>query len=240
MPVRFNTLVITFCTMLLAACSSSPRAPQFSSEDTMLDGKLLRVTNADANIVYADPTADLSAYDQILIDPLDLESVNIIQPHTNGGVLRNTQWVIDDESRAFMSKAYSETLTRNLGTQGRYQLATQPGPGVLRISARITDVEPNATRDDNRSVSPGVRRTYTEGIRTMAIAFVLTDSENGEVIATIKDVNSGNIELGANRIRTTESDQRPLYREDSIPDDLHLQFGRWARMLRTRMDAAHG
>jgi hypothetical protein len=98
---------------------------------------------------------------------------------------------------------------------------------VLRIAATVTRIAPNAPPDDNRSRGTGRVRVYTEGAGAMSIAFGFIDSETNEILAVVKDSRRGSPTWGLNNAVTNLSDVR-------------LMFGRWARMLRARLDIAHG
>ena len=177
--------------------------------------------------MFLDPDADFADFNQIILDPLDLNSVDIIQPNTSGSSARRTKWELNDRNKEMLQSAYREVFTNTLTSTGDFEIVTEPGPGVMRVSAAVTGIAPSATMDDNRSRHVGRTRVYTEGAGSMAVAFVLADSENGEVFAIVKDQRSGSPVWGVNN-------------SVSNMGDVRFMFSRWARMLRARMDIAHG
>ncbi len=227
--------------LALTACNTASGPAEFSeSQQDVIDGRLRLVTNTAAGLVYLDPDADLGRFDQILLDPLDLSSVEIRQANTTAGALKRTTWVLDDTSRDMLQTAYMEVFSRDLAKTGDYEIVSEPGPRALRVHATVTAVEPIGNRDNNQTRDLTNSRWYREGIRTMAIAFALSDSENGEVFAIVKDVHSGSAQKGMHRIMRTWDETRPLFGEDSNMTDMRRLFSRWARMLRARLDIAQG
>lgn len=214
--------------LLLSACNSTPAAPEFSSDpDAVMMDRLRLVTNAQVGLAFVDPDADLADFSRVLLDPLDLSSVDITQPDTTGSTARRTKWELTDSTRGSLQTAFKEVFERELTETGDYEIVTEAGPNVLRVSAAITALAPSATMDDNRSRHVGRTRVYTEGAGSMSVAFVMADAENGEVFAVIKDTRSGSPVWGVNN-------------SVSNMGDVRFMFNRWARMLRARMDIAHG
>ena len=85
----------------------------------------------------------------------------------------------------------------------------------------------NAAKDDNRSRGMGRNRVYSAGAGSMSIAFGFSDSESGEILGIVKDARRGSPAWGVNNSVTNMSDVR-------------FMFGRWARMIRARLDIVHG
>ncbi len=223
-----SVLPVLLASLLLNACSSTPTAPEFSSDpDEVMMDRLRLVTNAQVGLAFVDPDADLAEFNKILLEPLDLSSVDIVQPNTSGSTARRTRWELTDRNRDALQSAFREVFERELAETGDYEIVTEAGPNVMRVSAAITALAPSATMDDNRSRHVGRTRVYTEGAGSMSVAFVMADAENGEVFAVIKDTRSGSPVWGVNN-------------SVSNMGDVRFMFNRWARMLRARMDIAHG
>ena len=178
-------------------------------------------------MAYVDPNADFSQYGKILLDPLDMSRTEIIQPPSPTGTRISKPWELTDRDRSALQKAFSEVFTRELEETGDYDVVTEPGPDVLRLSATSTQLAPAAAKDDLASRGSGRSRVYTEGAGSMAIAFGLSDSQSGEILAVVKDARRGSPAWGINNSVTNLSDVR-------------FMFARWARMLRARLDIAHG
>ncbi len=213
-------------TLVLAACNSTPQQPEFSDSEVIMD-RLHLVTNARVGMAYVDPDADLGDFTSVLLDPLDLSKVEIIQPNTSVSTARRSTWELTDRDRESLQNAFREVFERELAETGDYQIVSEPGPNVMRVSAAITQIAPNATRDDGRSRHVGRTRVFTEGAGNMTMAFAFSDSQTNEVFAIVKDNRSGSPTWGLNN-------------SVSNMGDVRFMFSRWARMLRARMDIAHG
>jgi hypothetical protein len=211
---------------MTVACSQTPTEPEFSDSDVILD-RLHLVKNARVGMAYVDPEADFGQFGRVMLDPLDMSDTDIVQPARTGTTASNRPWELTDSDRQALQQAYREVFTRELQETGDYEVVTEPGPDVLRISAAITEIAPAASKDDSRSRGTGRSRVYTEGGGAMAIAFGFSDSESGEILAVVKDSRRGSPVWGVNNSVTNMSDVRFL-------------FSRWARMLRARLDIAHG
>jgi hypothetical protein len=213
--------------LALSACNSTPQDPEFSDSDVIMD-RLHLVTNARVGMAYVDPDVDLADFNSIMIDTLDLSNVEVVQPNNNSvSTARRTTWELTDRDRESLQNAFKEVFERELAETGDYGVVSEVGPNVLRLSAAITQIAPSATRDDGRSRHVGRTRVYTEGAGNMTMAFALSDSQTGEVFAIVKDTRSGSPVWGLNN-------------SVSNMGDVRFMFNRWARMLRARMDIAHG
>ncbi len=223
MNIRILSLLLP---LLLVACVQAPRAPEFSDSDVILD-KLHLVTNARVGMAYIDPDTDFSRFNKLLLEPLDLSNTEIVQPSRSTATLSRGQWELTDADRERLQKAYREIFTRELQETDDYEVVDAPGPQVLRVTAAVTQLAPNAPHDDMQSRTVGRSRVYSEGAGSMAIAFGFSDSQSGEVLAVVKDARSGNPVWGQNNSVTNMQ-------------DVNLMFGHWARMVRARLDIAHG
>lgn len=229
MPTPLNTrllAVMLLATLLLSCASTPPEAPILSDSDVIL-GNLHRVKNAQVGLAYLEPEADFSRYTRILLDPLDLSRTEIVQPDRSTSAVARRPTELTDRNIEAIQRAFAEVFTRELEETGDYQIVTEPGPDVLRITATVIQIAPNAPADDNRSRATGRVRVYTEGAGAMTITFGFIDSETNAILAVVKDSRRGSPMWGINNSVTNLSDVR-------------LMFARWARMLRARLDIAHG
>jgi hypothetical protein len=212
--------------MTLTACNQAPREPDLSDENVILD-RLHLVTNARVGMAYVDPNADFSRFSKVMLDPLDLSKTEIVQPGKTTSVVGRREWQLTDEDIAQIQKAFLDAFTSELEETGDYQVVSEPGPDVLRIAAAVNKIAPSAAKDDARSRASGRSRVYTEGAGSMTITFAMGDSETGEALALVTDSRGGSPYWGVNNAVTNMSDVRFMFR-------------RWARMLRARLDIAHG
>jgi hypothetical protein len=216
-----------FLAALLHGCTSTaPQEPRLSDSDIIL-GNLHRVKNAQVGVAYLDPEADFSRFTGIMLDPLDMSRTEIIQPNRSTSTVARRPTELSERNIKAIQNAFAEVFTRELQETGDYKIVTEPGPDVLRISASVTQIAPTAPADDGRTRASGRVRVYTEGAGSMAIAFGFIDSQSNEVLAVVKDARNGSPTWGVNNAVTNLSDVR-------------FMFARWARMLRARLDIAHG
>lgn len=223
MNLRVFALLVAACALL--ACSETPRQAEFS-DDVVIMGKLHQVTNARVGQAFVDPNADFGRYSKVMLDTLDLSNTEIIQPDRSTSAISRKPWELNDRDIQRLQQAFSETFSEELQETGDYQVVTAPGPDVLRITASIDRIAPTASKDD-ASRGTGRTRVYTEDAGSMSISFGFSDSESGEVLAIVRDARRGTPTWGPNNAVTNMSDVR-------------FMFKRWARMLRARLDIAHG
>ena len=139
---------------------------------------------------------------------------------------RNKPWVLEDRDKDSLRKIYREQMSSELRDSG-YPVVGEPGPDVLRVSARITAIAPNAPKDDFGSRPAGRSYYITEGGGSIQMAAVFSDAATGDVLAIMKDNKSATSSWGMNnRIANTA--------------DVARVFGSWARQFRARLDIIHG
>ena len=132
----------------------------------------------------------------------------------------------------YFTKAMKDALVA-----GRYNLATQPGPGVMELRFAITNVEPNGGKTN--AVVSG-----TEAVATHAIAPGV-----GELIPRFKvgkasvegemlDSTSGQVEMA---FMTSKSGRRFFSGLKAFEKwgDIDAAFRSWAKNFRQRLDKAH-
>ena len=211
---------------LIVACSTTEPTIQTGDDAEIILDRLHRVDNTSVGLAFVDPDVDFSQYTEILLDPLNMDAVEIVQPSRSSGNRRN-EWVLTDQDKENLQRHYREVFTRELQETGDYKIVDQAGPTVLRITANLTGIAPNAARDDSRSRPIGRSRVYTEGAGSMAISFGFSDSESKKLLAIVKDSRRGSPTWSNNNSVTNMSDVRII-------------FARWARMIRARLDIVEG
>ncbi len=171
--------------------------------------------------VYARPDADLSAYRQVLLDPIEVSFSKGWNPKLGGQEITAAE---KQEIREGLARVLREEFTRELGRSGTYQVVDTVAEGVLRIKADIRDLRLNAPD----VLRPGVVRTYTMSTGEMTLVAELRDGPSGELIARVidreRDQDSAWFEL------TTRIDNVAAAREAAR---------QWAGALRRQLDAAH-
>lgn len=141
-----------------------------------------------ANLMYEKPGTDWKIYRKILLDPVQV-------------------WKAGDAAAKTIEKEDAEYLARTLWSKldeelrKDYAMTDQPGPGVLRISAAITEAEKSVPLLDlvttvdlsGRLLSEGKRwTTGTESfVGKVSIEGKATDTVSGELLAAAVDRRGG-------------------------------------------------
>lgn len=227
-PSRFAlSTAACLAVITLTGCSGTPTVQTGPDAET-IDGKLYRVDNTAAQLVYVDPTVDFSRYNRVLLAPLGLDNVEIIQPDNSGMPrTRKRDWELTDDDRAALRADYRDAMVQALVEKGGYALAEAPGDDVLEIAAMLTELAPNAPKDDNQSRYVGRSQVFTEGAGSIAVAVAFADSETGEVLALSKDKRRSTQQWGVNNRVTNRAEVRRV-------------FSSWARQIRMGLDQVHG
>lgn len=124
--------------------------------------------------VFVRPGTDLARYGKVTLAPIDVA----VKRRFDEVLLSNRE-----RDHAI------EYLTKRLQTSFGPALVDQAGPGVLTLKITITDYVPNRSFYAEKRSGSRVDRVYSVG--RAAFQAVLTDSENGQVVAAIADAYMG-------------------------------------------------
>jgi hypothetical protein len=224
-------LLFTGFALALSGCVSiSEPTIQTGVNAEVIQGNLHRVDNSNAAIAYVDPDVDWTRYSRVMVDPLGVDSVEIIAPSTRGSASarpRNVDWELSDKDKQSLQEAFANSMQIQMEEKGDYPIVAEAGDDVLRISAVLTALAPTAPPDDSKSRGVGRGRVYTEGAGTFYISVSFSDSKTGEVLGLIKDQKRGSTTWGVNNRVTNMG-------------DVKFVFNSWARAIRARLDIIHG
>lgn len=128
-----------------------------------------------------EPGARPGNYERILVEPVEVEFHPRWKPRRTGSRLplseRERERIRDDVAEAF-DKAFRQELSSN-----GYQLVSETGPDVLRLTPRLVDVTVNVI--DDRPPFPA-HTLISDGDRFTLVA-ELRDAESDQLVATVKD-----------------------------------------------------
>ena len=171
--------------------------------------------------VYARPNADLSAYDKVLLDPIEVSFKRSWNPQPGGMPISADE---KQHIREGLASILRDEFTHELARSGRYHVVESPAEDVLRIKAEIRDLA--ITAPD--LLRPGIIRTYTLSVGEMTLVAELRDAPTGDLIARVidhrRDPDSPWFEL-TTRVENVAAARRAA--------------ARWATILREQLDAAH-
>lgn len=213
-------LMLGLITSLTAGCSVNKPHEKATQEKAQAQG-MNAVYNSRFDGTFVAPGIDFSKYKKILVEQLDMENVEIIQPSSEP--LRRTPWTLKADDKAYYQERYTEALVNNLVADGVYTTVTSPGADVLVLKSRILQIAPLASKDDIEG-RPGVMKVYSEGMGRMTIEMSLYDSESGKALGIITDQR----DLG----RIWEENNRVT---NNI--QVRLAFNAWLKKLRSELDA---
>jgi hypothetical protein len=220
--IRFRTLLapmLVLCAAALAGCAST--RPAMPDE---WDG-LVRQPGTRLNAVFVKPDAEIVAYRNVLLDPVEVSFARNWDPNRGGRSQVGRLNASDMQAiQTGLAELFRETFRAELA-RGGYQLVDEAGPDTLRVTASIVDLY--VTAPD--TMSAGRSRTYTANSGRMTLVAELRDSITGELLARAVDARSAR-SAGSwgitNRVTNTADARRAM--------------GIWATALRQALDEMYG
>jgi len=189
-----------------------------------MDG-LVRVDNAVVPVAYLKPDLDLTPYTRFMLDPVE------VAYQKDPGNVRRAAFAGADANFALTPRQmenfrgyFEEAVVEALTEDGGYELTTEPGPDVLRITAALIDL---VVRVPTQTMG-GRDESFTRSYGLVSLILELRDSESGEIFARAGD-----------RRDPTRNTSNRLARVSPgfVRADTEAMFRHWAELLRERMDA---
>jgi hypothetical protein len=209
--------------LLLAACGTTQ--PEWTYEDTRFlnDYSMLQESGgSDPYLWYRNPDADFKNYDKVL-----LEAPTIWRPE------ESPLGEINDEDAKLLCKYLYLNVKKQLNE--KYELAREPGPGVIRLQLAITEGSDWTEETDMMAmtVPVGIPIAASRQLRDETVAFVnaaslegkFTDSETGELLFAAVD-------------RWVDAKSVDGYY--SSWSDVKEAYWYWAQQIRTKIDEMRG
>jgi hypothetical protein len=204
--------------------TSAGAASKAELEEAMSYDGLQKIKVKGIDLAYARPGASLAAYGKVMLDPIEVAFSKSWDPNRTG-----SRFKVSNEDRekikSRVSQAVREEFVKQLQTKSSYQVVEAAGPDVLRVKASIINLYVNAPD----TMEAGRSRTYTTSAGEMTLAAELYDSETGQVLARAIDRQEARTS-GTFTLTTSVSNE---FEARNIASQ-------WARILRERLDAAHG
>ena len=205
----------------LSGFTAAP-ADQSAADLAAADEGLEPVKVAGLDHVYARPGINLSAYDKVILDPVEVSFAKSGKPDRAGGPITAAE---KQEKRSGLEKIFKEELQKELTRPPGYALVNHADADVLRVRAEIRDLYINAPAVPGS----GPSRPYAVSVSEMRLVAELRDGATGALIARVvdskKDPNAPWLHFTA-RVDTAAPARAAV-------DD-------WARILRRELDSAHG
>jgi hypothetical protein len=217
--VRRSALLLVLA--LLGACSLGPRPVQYESGPATADG-LYRVKSNDLGALFLDPGAEFGEYDGVLIDPVSL-SYKRDRRRSSGLDTTRRVFELDDDTVARFQRIFQESFVRELGRSRSFAVVSEPGPGVLRVSGHIVDLDVRVPAFKGGEVN------FVVDAGEMTLVLDVRDSLSGAPLARVAD---------RRLIRPPGAGNVGAYRSTAVNNWGAVRdiFSDWARILREGLD----
>jgi len=210
----------------LAFVAAAAVATAFAATNPAAEG-LATVKSSTLDELYLRPAADLASYRKVMVEPAKVEMLKGWRKTINQQ-REPSRWVtVSDEQDLVRNAAAGMTgaVVEAFRARG-FEIVTEPGPGVLRVSPSTTDLYVNAP--DTVTPAPQGQITHFEaGDATLNME--IRDSTNGNAVAFVSDRNAARQVGRLNRV-TLISNQ---FWFDAM-------FSAWARNCATELAMARG
>jgi hypothetical protein len=218
MSSRFVSSLLFFPLMLLlAGCATPPPTA---------DG-LVAARSSRLDELYLRPNADLASYRRVIIEPVPVQfradylsqrnSLNYLLAEPMYGPYRDADSVAND-----MSALMQASLADAFRASG-YEIVAAPGPGVLRITAKISELFINAPD----RLSSSVRATFNRDTGQATLSLDAADAASGNVLARVVHRN---IVREVSRFNVADDSSNRFWFETA--------FRRWATSVAGELGAA--
>ncbi len=188
-----NGIIMLALVAFIAGCAGTQQMDEtvktgFLGKDY---AKLRKGGEGEGLMVYKNPNAKWASYNKIIVDPVQ--------------IWKDAE--TEDVSRADLQRLANDFWSKiRESLQKDYKIVHQPGPGVMRVSAAITEAEAsNATMDTITSVIPqtrlltGAKGMVTDGqpgfVGAASIEGKVTDAQTGVLLAAGIDRRAGTKDL---------------------------------------------
>jgi hypothetical protein len=219
----FRAVVVALAVAGLAGCESPPREIEFdtSAEHGQTADGLFRVKTTRIGRAWLRPGNSFAAYDAVLIDPVSVSYKN--PPVSSYARDRRCNFLLSDGDKQRLARIFQESFELQLGGSEVYDVVTEAGPNVLRVSGHIVDLVVSVPRQT------GSDRLFVMNVGEMTLVLDVRDSLTGRALARIADRRAISRGVGGN-VATFESDAVNNW-------NVVRQITRdWARFLREGLD----
>ncbi len=197
-------------------------APYGAPGPAMPDG-LIAVQSSTLDKLYLRPNANLATYRRVMIDPVQVEFQKewlrrMNDPRYVARLRPEDVQRVADETTANVARIVADAF-RARG----YEIATAPGPDVLRLSPRVTELYVNAPD----IYPPGKTRSFTRDAGEATLVLEARDSGTGTLLATAVD-------------HGTAQDMMRLTQATNVSNAFWFDalYRRWAMSSAAEIDAA--
>lgn len=135
--------------------------------------------------VYLRPQADFRAYTKVMIDPTQVAFRKNWQRDQNSDRMTLDTRISDTDARKILDEAQKgfQDLFAKAYEKAGYQVVTQAGPDVLRLSTAVINLD--VTAPD--IMTAGITRTYSSSAGEATLVLEARDSLTGELLGRAAD-----------------------------------------------------
>jgi hypothetical protein len=212
------------CLLALVVLVTGPLAATRADVDAALRrGGLQKISVEGLELAYVRPGATLAAYKRVKLDPVEVEFRKSRDPARAGSAIKLSSEE-REAIRASVARVVHEEFAKELQKSSTYRVASDAGPDVLRVKARILDLYVNAP-----DVGVGRSRTLVSSAGEMMLVAELSDSASGQVLARVADHREA-----------SKGGRMHLVNRTVNEEEARKIAAGWARILREALDRAHG
>jgi hypothetical protein len=160
-------------------------APAFAADEASTWDGLQKVKSKRVDTAYLLPGADFRGYNKVLLDPIQVAFTKNWQRDINRsspGARQRVSTEDADRIRQEMSEGFRETLVKSFQKVG-YEVVTEAGPDVLRLTPVLVDVYVNAPD----TIQSGRSYNYTIEAGEATMALEVRDAETGQLLGRAVD-----------------------------------------------------
>ncbi len=189
--------------MSLVTCAGLSMTGIAQAASTTAD-QWIRIDDPAADFFFLRSGVDFAKYDSIMIDPLSVWYADSAS-HENDELPGNIQ---------LLCESFEHSFSQRLQQYG-FGIATEPGPGVLRLHVEIIDMKLNSSDGDARAYSS----RYLFAVLPGKITLIgnISDSQSGDVLMRMADVEKERLSAPA--------------AHQSVWDEVDAAFDHWSKTL---------
>ena len=206
------------------AGATPPPTLQTGPEAEVTVEGLVRVDNAVVPVSYVKPDMDLTPYTRFMLDPVEVAyQKDPGNTRRSGEGAGSGNFALTPSQMETLKSIFQEAVVEALTEDDGYELTTEPGPDVLRITAGLIDLVVAVPTQQF-----GRQNTFTRSYGLVSLILELRDAESGEILARAADRRDPTRDTSMQLAQVTPGFVRA---------DVRRLFNHWADLLRERLDA---
>lgn len=215
----------TLKALAVVALAGLVQMPTFGAGDAPDVTGLRQVPSRYLDELLLRPDAGIANYRAVLVEPAQVRMHEAWLKDMNYHRRASARRIGEDVARGFTEDAATSVRTAiaNAFRERGYEIAQEPGPGVLRLSPRISDLYVNAPE----ALATGTTKVFTREAGEATLMLEARDSQSGRLLARIVHHD----EAGATRGFSRTSDVTNRFWLDGL-------FDRWASHCASEFAAA--